>query len=172
MNFRIFSALALACASALGVSAHAQNAPAAPTAKPVHKGPSIVIPANKIIFQGTGYGMRGKITGAAEPEDKEIKFFDAYGKIASTGHGTFLKWAPGFKSPVHAHTHDYYAVVLKGKMLNYLEGSKDRTPLTPGSYWYQVGEQMHTTECISKEPCEGFLVQEEGQFDALFPEKK
>jgi beta-alanine degradation protein BauB len=163
------SAFTLAALVSFGASAHDEPTPAG---KVEHEGPSIVIPASKITFQGTGYGQRGKITGEAEPEDKEITFFDAYGKIASTRHGTFLKWPPGFKSPVHAHTYDYFAIVLKGTMLNYVEGSKDRIPLSAGSYWFQTGEQMHVTECISKEPCEGFLYQAGGQFDALFPEKK
>lgn len=37
--------------------------------------------------------------------------------------------------------------------------------LGPGSYWYQKGKKTHTTVCLSKTPCEIFIVQNE-KFDA------
>ncbi len=30
-------------------------------------------------------------------------------------HGAFFRFDPGFESPVHTHTYDYYAVVIKGR---------------------------------------------------------
>lgn len=160
-------ALSLAAAFSFNVHAEAKKEPAAAATAPNGSPSLVIITPDQKKFQGTGYGVRGPVKGKAEAADKEIKFVDAFGKIAEGQHGTFLKWEPGFKAPVHAHTYDYFAVVLKGNMLNYLEGQRDTAvQLPPGSYWFQAGAVRHVTECISKEPCEGFMVQIGGKFDA------
>lgn len=168
MKFMKTTIFTLSLAAVFSFNAHADEK-SAPAASATANGtpPLVIITPNQKKFQGTGYGARGPISGKAESADKEIKFVDAFGKIGEGQHGTFLKWEPGFKAPVHSHTYDYFAVVLKGKMLNYLEGQRDTAVELPtGSYWFQAGGVRHVTECISKEPCEGFLVQIGGKFDA------
>jgi hypothetical protein len=139
------------------------------TPAPNSEATSVEIPIDSMTFQGTGYGQNGIIKGKATPNDKEIRFFDGFGKISEGQHGTLLRWPSGFKSIVHAHTYDYFAVVIKGTMLNYRPDQPGpRVRMKPGSYWFQAGKEFHVTECVSKEPCEGFLVQKDGKFDALF----
>ena len=60
--------------------------------------------------------------------------------------------------------------MIKGEMENYEVGV---TPVKmgPGSYWYQKGKKAHTTACLSKTPCEIFIVQNE-KFDAQVPPKE
>ena len=60
-----------------------------------------------------------------------------------------------------------YAVVIKGVLENFERGVAP-VKLAPGSYWYQVGKKAHTTSCVSKTPCEIFIVQAQ-KFDAQFP---
>lgn len=80
-----------------------------------------------------------------------------------------FRFDPGFVSPLHTHTYDYYAVVIKGDLENYQPGQKPEK-LGPGSYWYQRGMEAHTTACVSKQPCEIYIVQQ-NKFDAQIPPK-
>jgi hypothetical protein len=89
----------------------------------------------------------------------------AYGDMQHGRHGTFVHMPHGFISPVHTHTEDYYAVVLKGVGANELPGGKV-VPLPVGSYWFQKGEEPHVTQCLSKQACLLFIVQP-GKFDYL-----
>lgn len=38
------------------------------------------------------------------------RLIPAYGDLRSGRHGTFVRMPAGFKSPVHTHTEDYFAV--------------------------------------------------------------
>lgn len=138
---------------AMGVSfagvAMAQNQPA----HPMHEGPSVSTPAASI-----GFGATGVKTTVGE-----LMAGPAYGNLAEGKHGTFIRMPAGFVSPVHAHTEDYFAVVIKGTGANYAPDGKP-TALPPGSYWFQRGEENHITRCLSKTDCLFFIVQP-GKFD-------
>jgi beta-alanine degradation protein BauB len=125
-------------------------------------GQSTSIPASEWVFHDTGARGVDGIT--------KIEFADAYGDMQKGKHGTFFRFTPGFVSPLHTHTHDYYAVVLKGEMQNYEVGVEPVT-LGPGSYWYQRGKRAHTTACVSDTPGEIFIVQS-NMFDAQVPPKE
>ena len=159
MKIRVLSVLAFATSAILGVSAQTQDAPSFP---PANNGKTVSIPSSQWKFHDTG--ARG-----VDPKTR-IEAADAYGDMAKGKHGTFFSFTPGFVSPVHTHTYDYYAVVIKGEMENYEVGV---TPIkmSPGSYWYQRGKKAHTTVCLSKEPCLAFIVQSE-KFDAQVPPKE
>jgi beta-alanine degradation protein BauB len=104
--------------------------------------------------------------GPRKPGDNatpDILAFDAYGKAAKGPHAAILKWPKGFKSVLHTHTGDYYAVVISGVMANYRPGDKI-VHLSAGSYWFQKGGEPHITECFS-ENCTAVLVQNM-KFDA------
>jgi hypothetical protein len=158
MKFRILVLTISACAI-LAASAPAQDTQGFP---PLNNGKLVSTPASEYKFHDTG--ARG-----LDPKTR-IEAADAFGNMATGQHGTFFRFTPGFVSPVHTHTYDYYAVVIKGEMENYEVGV---TPvkLAPGSYWYQRGKKAHTTACVSKEPCEIFIVQNE-RFDAQVPPKE
>ena len=119
----------------------------------VHEGPSVSIPASEIEFVRTG----------VQTEKGELEAGPAYGNFKSGRHGTFVRMPAGFKSPVHTHTQDYFAVVVEGVGSNHPpEG--EALPLPSGSYWFQRGEEAHVTECLSGKDCLFFIVQP-GKFD-------
>ena len=150
-KFWIPPVLALTACAAMATSASAQE-----------HGTSVNILPSQLHFQS--FSAKG-----VDPKT-EITAADAYGKFNATQHGAFFKFSPGFVSPLHSHTYDYYAVILKGEMQNYEVGVRPIT-MGPGSYWYQIGKKAHTTSCISKTPCEIFIVQGHG-FDAQIPPKE
>lgn len=123
------------------------------TSHPVHEGPSVSIPAGDIAFGPTGVKSNGL----------ELKAGPVYGNLASGHHGTFVRMPAGFKSAIHTHTEDYYAVVIQGVGANFPAGGK-AVPLPVGSYWFQRGEEAHETQCLSSTDCLFFLVQP-GKFD-------
>lgn len=116
-------------------------------------------PAGDMTFRD--FGQRG-VDGVTK-----IEAADAYGEMTDGRHGTFLKFTPGFVSPLHSHSADYAAVVIKGQMVNYKPGETP-VPLGPGGFWYQKGKQAHTTACVSETEGLIFLIQGEG-FDAQIP---
>ncbi|KPF82228.1 DUF4437 domain-containing protein [Novosphingobium sp. AAP93] len=142
----LFLAIAFAVGSAS--LAAAQDAP-----RPVHEGPSVSTPVDQISFFGSG----------VKTDKGELQAGPAYGDLQHGRHGTFIHMPAGFVSPVHTHTEDYFAVVIKGVGANQLPGGKI-IPLAAGSYWFQKGEEAHVTQCLSKEDCVFFIVQP-GKFD-------
>ena len=128
----------------------------------VHEGPSVSIPASAIQFIGTGVAT----------EVGELRAGPAYGDLQHGRHGTFVRMPAGFRSPIHTHTEDYFAVVVEGVGANHPPDG-EAVPLPTGSYWFQRGEESHVTQCLSKEDCLFFLVQP-GKFDYVVdpPEPK
>lgn len=147
MKLRTFIAAAFALSMGAGV-AFAQGAP-----HPRHEGPSISTPASEIGFFGSG----------VKTEKGELFAGPAYGDLQHGRHGTFIRMPHGFVSPVHTHTEDYFAVVIRGVGANHAPDGKV-VPLPAGSYWFQKGEEQHVTQCLSREDCLFFIVQP-GQFD-------
>lgn len=119
----------------------------------VHEGPSVSTPASEIKFIDTG----------VKTDKGELRAGAAYGEFQNGRHGTFVRMPAGFKSPVHTHTEDYFAVVIEGVGSNHPVNG-EAVPLPTGSYWYQRGEEAHITECLSETDCLFFIVQP-GKFD-------
>jgi quercetin dioxygenase-like cupin family protein len=119
----------------------------------VHEGPSVSIPAGEISFINTG----------VKTDKGELRAGPAYGDLRNGRHGTFVRMPAGFKSPVHTHTEDYFAVVVEGVGSNHPVDA-EAEPLPKGSYWFQRGEEAHVTECLSETDCLFFIVQP-GKFD-------
>ena len=71
----------------------------------------------------------------------------------------------GFVSAPHAHTEDYFGIVITGVGVNTGAKGKD-VPLPPGSYWFQPGGQEHVTKCVSTTECI-FFIHQGGKFDYL-----
>ena len=146
-------ALVAAAALSFATTSQAQDSTAYP---PKNGGTSVVLPSTQFKFQPSG-------AKGATP-NKGIQYSNVWGDVTKGAHGAFFLFDPGFKSYVHTHTYDYYAVVIKGTIQNYQPDQKVDN-LGPGSYWYQRGGEKHTTACVSKEPCEIYIVQSE-KFDA------
>src|ERR1700750_3043605 len=85
------------------------------TSKPiVHEGPSVSIPASQISFINTG----------VKTDKGELRAGPAYGDLQNGRHGTFVRMPAAFKSPVHTHTEDYFAVVVEGVGSNHPGGGE------------------------------------------------
>lgn len=128
---------------------------------PANGGTSVSNPANHYSFIDTGARGVSPKTG--------IQVANVWGDVTKGAHGAFFRFDPGFVSKLHTHTYDYYAVVIKGQLENYQPGQKPEK-LGPGSYWYQRGKEAHTTACVSKQPCQIYIVQQ-NKFDAQIPPK-
>lgn len=82
-----------------------------------------------------------------------IKFAKAYGDYNSTANGRFATFAGKWTSPSHIHSAAYHGVVIKGVVTNGFSGDKNPLKMEAGSYWYVPASAIHTTACVSKEPC-------------------
>jgi quercetin dioxygenase-like cupin family protein len=69
------------------------------------------------------------------------------------GASQMLYRYPRGEYPLHAHSADYQAVVIKGQAKHWAEGksSADAATLGPGSYWSQPSKQRHGDSCLSDE---------------------
>lgn len=158
MKLSVVAAVTLA-SLAFTIASHADGD--IPGYPPLGGGKSVSNPADHYVFQDTGARGVNPMTG--------IKASNVWGDMKTGAHGALFKFDPGFVSPVHTHTYDYYAIVIKGELENFQPG-QEPVKLAPGSYWYQRGKEAHTTACVSSEPCEIFIVQSE-KFDAQIPPK-
>jgi len=102
-------------------------------------------------------------TGLSDGVHGELCAAPAYGDLAHGPHGTFIKMPAGYVSPTHAHTEDYWAVVVSGVMVNKKPDSPD-VALPVGSYFFQKGGESHVTKCISPNECI-FFINQAGKFD-------
>ncbi len=98
--------------------------------------------------------------------NEAIQMADAYGTLSETAHGTFGKFPARFDSGPHTHTGAYHGIVLKGLMANPFEDQQDAPRMPAGSYWYVPAGMVHSTACLSDEPCEFFFFAD-GPFDFL-----
>lgn len=150
-------AVALA-AIAFATVAQAQDSASFP---PANGGTSVSNPTSHYSFRDTGAKGVDPKTG--------VQIANVWGDASKGAYGAFFRFDPGFVSHVHTHTYDYYAVVIKGDLENYRPGEKPEK-LGPGSYMYQRGKEAHTTACVSQQPCEIYIVQQ-NKFDAQIPPK-
>lgn len=104
-------------------------------------------------------------TGVTDGIHGELKAAAAYGDMNHGPHGTFIRMPPGFVSPVHIHTDDYWGVVISGVAVNGMPGSPD-VQLPAGSYWFQKGGERHVTKCVSPNECL-FFISQQGKFDYI-----
>jgi hypothetical protein len=111
---------------------------------------SVNVPAAQLHFIETGVGKLQTATG--------------FGQMSEGPHGTFVKLPAGYSTPMHRHTGDYYAVVVKGVIANEQSADARDRPLGPGSYWFQQGNEDHVTKCLSRVDCVAFISQS-GKFD-------
>ncbi len=81
-------------------------------------------------------------------------------------HGRFVRFPPGFSSPIHIHSHDYHGIVVKGVMDNPMGEEEDAIDLPPGSTYFVPGNSIHKTRCVSDTPCL-FYVHQNAAFDLI-----
>jgi hypothetical protein len=86
--------------------------------------------------------------------------------------GFLLKLPAGFVSPLHSHSHDYWAVTLAGKMSHWsdTQTEKDAVPLPVGSYAMMPGKLKHVSKCAPGAECIVFIrVRDKFDFVAAEP---
>ena len=76
-----------------------------------------------------------------------------WGDPKAGAHGMVVKMPDGMKSPLHTHSADYHAVVLKGTVMNHGKGDAAPKEMPVGSYWFQPGSGAHVTACKAGSAC-------------------
>ena len=114
--------------------------------------PSVTIPAEDREF---------------EMQNEAIAFAQAYGDRAiEAPQGFFGIFIGNFAPPLHTHTHGYHAIVFEGIVTNPFDEEENPPQLGPGSHWSVEASALHTTACVSEEPCTWFLYSD-NDFDFL-----
>lgn len=103
------------------------------------------LPAEKVPWAGEG--------GAP------VQLGALWGDRAKGEAGTLLRTPPGFRSGLHSHTADYWAVVVQGSWEHWVPstGEGRGIHLESGAHWTQVKTQLHEDACVSDVPCIIFL---------------
>lgn len=98
-----------------------------------------------------------------EAPDQPQRLGPLWGIRSEGAAGTYLKTPGGFEAPLHSHSADYRAVVIKGTWSHWVpaEGAVERVALPAGSYWTQAANEPHKDACISTEECIILLINEQ-----------
>jgi quercetin dioxygenase-like cupin family protein len=101
-----------------------------------------------------------------DPARPDTQMAVLWGDPAKGPSAMLLKFKKG-RGRLHFHTADYHLVLLQGTMKHRAEGEQeaDAKPLSPGSYWFQPGTQVHVDSCLSDE-CLMFI-KWEGKRDSI-----
>ncbi len=107
-------------------------------------------------------GDMKKTGGAVFAPAPEVKWQDVPGmqgvRVATLGSDPakgpshfFLKFAPGFSSPVHHHSADHFVTVVSGTLVLAVDGKEHKLPA--GSYFSFSGKKQHATRCETGAEC-------------------
>lgn len=77
------------------------------------------------------------------------------GDMAKGSSHFYLRYPPGFVSPVHHHSPDHYATTVSGNLSLTMNGKEHR--LSPGSYFAFTAKAPHVARCSGPEPCVMFI---------------
>ena len=119
----------------------------------------VILPGQAFALEDS-YLPADKIPYVAEAPDQPQRLGPLWGERAKGPAGTLLKVPGNWRAPVHAHTADYRAVVIKGLWAHWqMEGGEaTRVELPPGSYWTQKANEMHDDACLSDTECVILLI--------------
>lgn len=120
------------------------------------------------ISPGQAFGLEDsyltadKIPYVVEAPDQPQRLGPLWGSRTEGAAGTLLKVPGNWRAPVHAHTADYRAVVIKGLWAHWQiqGGEATKVELPPGSYWTQKANEMHDDACLSDTECVILLINE------------
>ena len=90
-----------------------------------------------------------------ESPNLPVRLAALWGDRAKGEAGTLLNVPGGFKSGLHSHTADYWAVVVAGTWRHWVPSTGEGVgiELTTGAHWTQIHTQPHEDACVSKTPC-------------------
>jgi hypothetical protein len=88
-----------------------------------------------------------------------VQLASLWGDRAKQEAGTLLRTPAGFRSGLHWHTADYWAVVVEGVWEHWVPstGEGEGIRLETGAHRTQVKDQPHADACVSDLPCVIFL---------------
>lgn len=93
-----------------------------------------------------------------------------WGNLEKGPFGILNKFPAGFKTPLHYHSSDLKAVIIKGAYI-YVSESGEEKRLGPGSYFFEPAKDQHETR--GAEDSETiFYVEGSGKFDIIPVEMK
>ena len=151
---KLLSMLFTTCA--LAVPALAQpKTPAAPAA-PAAPAKMVMTPVSKLVW-----------TPLDPKQPKGLQTSVVSGDMMKGPTSFFLKIPAGGKSGAHAHTNDYYAVVVSGGHGHGASEKEATTVLPVGSTWFQPGKEMHFDTCNGKKECVLLIMFPSGGFDFI-----
>ncbi|HEU4727844.1 MAG TPA: cupin domain-containing protein [Kofleriaceae bacterium] len=90
-----------------------------------------------------------------------------HGDSAKGAYEGYLKLPAGFESPPHKHSHDYWAVLIQGRMTHWaVDGGSESTAkqLGFGDLAYVPADLEHISKCYPGQDCIVIMVQP-GKFD-------
>ena len=89
------------------------------------------------------------------------------GDFASGEHITYIRFAPGMKTPLHIHSADYVGIMISGVSRHWEPGKPaTRKKLPTGSHWFIPANVPHVSECLQGLECIMAIVQKEA-FDFI-----
>ncbi|MCM3877933.1 MAG: cupin domain-containing protein [Thermoanaerobaculia bacterium] len=128
-----------------------------------------------------------KVAKAAKPAwtlwaAPDVKFTDVegmkgaqvaplWGDMKKGPWGSLFKWAPGFLSPWHSHSHSVRVVVAQGTFTIEPEGQPLKE-FGSGSYLRDPGKTSHRSGCKAGGPDCVFFVEQNGPWDVIVAEEK
>ena len=94
--------------------------------------------------------MQYKVEYPDEASSPQISIVS--GDVATTPISMFIRMKKS-TLPMHSHSADYQATVIRGTMKHWAKGESEAAAprLGPGSWWYQPGGQVHTDACLDNE---------------------
>ncbi|WP_434724072.1 DUF4437 domain-containing protein [Mesorhizobium sp. RIZ17] len=118
-----------------------------------------VLPSPALALEDS-YLPADKIPYAVEAPGQPQRLGALWGERAKGPAGTLLKVPGNWRAPVHAHTADYRAIVIKGLWAHWQMqgGEATKVELPPGSYWTQKADEMHDDACLSDTECVILLI--------------
>ena len=158
-NQKLLAMLFTTCAfavPALADKAAPTPAPAKPAPAPVAAAKMAITPAAKLTW-----------TPLDPKQPKGLQTSMVHGDMAKGPTSFFLKLPAGAKSGAHAHTNDYYAVLISGAHGHGANEKEASTALAVGSMWFQPGKEMHFDTCNGKKDCVILLMYPSGGFDFI-----
>jgi quercetin dioxygenase-like cupin family protein len=102
---------------------------------------------------------------AVATPSKDVKWVDAgipgvsiaavQGDMKKGASHFFLKYAAGFKAPLHHHSPDHYVATVSGNLVLIVDGKENTLP--PGSFFSLRNKAPHAARCEGDQDCVMFV---------------
>jgi hypothetical protein len=133
-------------------------------------GSALLVSASRVSARGPAslFVPVSELRFAAVPGFSGIELAPAEGDPAKGPSHFFLRFAPGFKAPLHHHTANHSGTVVAGTLVLTVAGQEKRLPA--GSFFALNDKASHTTSCEAGAACV-LSMDVRGKWDVV-PEKE